>query len=150
MIHRCSLGLNSYAVATFDQPHREYKNALNLLRFDDCVLDVKSVEDADIENAWDRTIVVTNLREDSTQRDIIEELSEYGRIHEYYIPHRNANEPIPTYETLIEELEAANSKEPVKLEIFNIETNTVDNAYWPSEEDYVTFHKSINSYICVG
>lgn len=71
VIHRCSLGLNSYAVVTFDQPHREYKNALNLLRFDDCVLDVKSVEDADIENAWDRTIVVSNLREDSTQRDIL-------------------------------------------------------------------------------
>ena len=61
-ITRCVLGLNSFATVTVEPSGRaQAAQQLHRARFNGCVLEVRSREDAESENAWNRTLVLTNF-----------------------------------------------------------------------------------------
>lgn len=105
-------------------------------------MDVKSVADAADEHAWDRTLVLLNLDPSLSMQEVLHQASQYGRVVNFLVPTMIVNEDLPTEEQLIEALQHERVDNPVRITVYDLERNTIEKRYWPSEEDFLQFNKS--------
>ncbi|KAM3137890.1 hypothetical protein pb186bvf_009971 [Paramecium bursaria] len=139
-IHRCSINLNAAATITFDKLAEPFKTQLDQSRFNEILIEAKSQLDSGNEGKWDRTIVVTNLDRSLSFQQVLHKLADYGRVINAVIPLEQVNPDLPFLEDVQEKYKNS-FQNPVKLEIFNVETRQTQILLYPPKEKFFENYK---------